>query len=121
MLKEITLSYDLRYDVGKYPESGFYKVMIDSDNEYSAEVVVVLKEANLVCLIGSFTEDVEKSINDIFQNYSKKQSNLVDTDKAVAEVDKKEGEDVESIISFDDVLKVIAVTQDPRVIKDLVR
>jgi len=120
MLKEITLSYDLRYDASKYSESGFYKV-IDPDGKYIAEVVVVLKEANLVCLLSSFTEDIEKSINSIFQSYSKKQLDSAGIVKAVAEDDKKKGEDVESIISFDDVLKMIAVIQDPRVIKDLVK
>ena len=120
MLKEITLSYDLWYDASKYSESGFYKVL-DPDNKYIAEVVVVLKEANLVCLLSSFTEDIEKSINNIFQSYSKKQSDSADIDKAVAEDDKKKGEDVGSIMSFDDVLRIIAVIQDPKVIKDLVR
>ena len=102
MLKEITLPYDSWWDVSNYPESGFYKV-IDRDRVYIAKVFVVLKEAGVGCLIFDYTEDIEKSINKMFQNYFKR------------ELDSK------SIISFDDVLKAIAVTQDPKVIKDLVR
>ena len=113
MLKEITLSYDLWYAADKYYGSGFYKVT-DPNNEYGTEVVIVLKEANLVCLIGNFTEDIEKSISNMFQNYFKKELNSIESSKVKVE-------DTKSIISFDDVLKAIAVTQDPRVIKDLVK
>ena len=77
--------------------------MKDIDEKYNISVVLTLKEVQLIFSVADYTEDIEKSINKMFQNYFRR------------ELDSK------SIISFDDVLKAIAVTQDPRVIKDLVR
>ena len=102
MLKEITLPYDSWWDVSNYPESGFYKI-IEADGSHDTTVALVLKKVQMIFLVADYTEDIEKSINHVFQNYFKKELDSI------------------SIISFDDVLKAIAVTQDPRVVKDLVK
>jgi len=113
MLKEITLPYVSWWDVSSYPESGFYKIK-DVDGKHNISVVLVLKEVQMIFLVADYTEDIEKSINNVFQNYFKKELNSIESSKVKVE-------DTKSIISFDDVLKAIAVTQDPRVIKDLVK
>ena len=113
MLKEITLPYDSWWDVSNYPESGFYKIK-DVDEKYNVSVVLALKEVQMIFLVADYTEDIEKSINNVFQNYFKKELNSIESSKVKVE-------DTKSIISFDDVLKAIAVTQDPRMIKDLVK
>jgi len=113
MLKEITLPYDSWWDVSNYPESGFYKI-IEADGSHDTTVALVLKKVQMIFLVADYTEDIEKSINHVFQNYFKKELNSIESSKVKVE-------DTKSIISFDDVLKAIAVTQDPRMIKDLVK
>jgi len=104
-MKNIIVDESSMYDSSQYDSNGFYVV----NDRY---IVLVIKEKSSVLLIGDYTEITAFLI----------------TKLAVEEVESVYGIDftqfkslsVETKIPMNDVLKIIAISKDPHIIKNII-
>ena len=115
MIREIELTSTDTYSCDLYPCSGIYKVTITDESR--TEILLVLKEYNNIYYICNWTKDNERKVKNIFT----KIINGEESTEIKTEVQNLQCNcGASQSLLTDAILKTIAVTQKPDLIKDLV-